>query len=143
LVSLLDSGGVNVEPRELGLRDYDELEIDVSGIQDRAALEVRISEGASQNLVRKVTLRGLGDAGLIVNSDELETELGEAFFHLSVTDKSHPKLAEVTEDGERLVRNRFIKLMNERIENSEGEEKDIAENALQYGIALLDGKEVL
>lgn len=143
LVSLSDSGELKVEPKRLGLRDYDELEIDVSGIQDRAALEVRISEGASQNLVRKVTLRGLGDAGLIVNSDELEPELGEAFFHLSVTDKSHPKLAEVTEDGEQLVRNRFIKLMNERIEDSEGEEKDIAENALQYGIALLDGKEVL
>jgi len=33
--------------------------------------------------------------------------------------------------------------MKGRIESSEGEEKDIAENALQYGISLLDGKEVL
>jgi hypothetical protein len=39
--------------------------------------------------------------------------------------------------------NRFIELMKEQIVSSEGEENDIAENALQYGIALLDGKEVL
>jgi hypothetical protein len=104
---------------------------------------VRISEGANLNLLRKVTLKGLRDAELIVSPEELETEAGEKFFHLSVTDKSHPKSGEVTEDEERLIRNRFIKLMKGQIESSEGEEKDIAEDALQYGIALLDGKEVL
>ena len=143
LVSLSDSGEVKVEPKMLGLRDYDEAEIDMSEIQDLAKLKVRISEGAHQNLVRKAIIRGLRDAELIVNPEELETELGEEFFHLSVMDKSHPKSGEVTEDEERLIRNRFIKLMERQIESSEGEEKDIAENARQYGIALLDGKEVL
>jgi exonuclease SbcD len=143
LVSLLDSGEVKVEPRKIGLRDYDELEIEVSDIQDLAKLKARISEGANQNLVRKATLKGLRDAELIVNPEELEDELGEKFFHLSVMDKSHPKLGEVTEDEERLIRNRFIKLMKAQIEGLQGEEKEIAENALQYGMALLDGKEVL
>ena len=143
LVSLSDSGEVKVEPKMLGLREYDEVEIDMSEIQDLAALKARISKEANQNLVRKATLKGLRDAELIVTPEELETELGENFFHLSVIDKSHPKSGEVTEDEERLIRNRFIKLMKGQIESSEGEEKDIAENALQYGIALLDGKEVL
>jgi DNA repair exonuclease SbcCD nuclease subunit len=143
LVSLSDTGEVKVEPKMLGLRDYDEVEIDMSEIQDLAKLKVRISEGANQNLVRKATLKGLRDAELIVNPEELETELGEKFFHLSVVDKSHPKSGKVTEDEERLIRSRFIKLMNRQIEGLEGEERDIAENALQYGIALLDGKEVL
>jgi len=143
LVSLLDSGEVKVEPKMVGLRDYDEVEIDVSGIQDIAKLKARIFEGAHQNLVRKAIIRGLRDAELIINPEELETELGENFFHLGVMDKSHPKSGEVTEDEERLIVNRFIKLMKMQIESSEGEEKDIAENALQYGIALLDGKEVL
>jgi len=143
LVSLLDTGEVKVEPKKLGLRDYDDIEIDMSEIQDLAKLKVRISDGAIQNLIRRVTLKGLRDAELIINPEELETELGEKFFHLSVMDKSHPKSGEVAEDEERLIRNRFIKLMKEQIEGSEGEEKDIAENALQYGISLLDGKEVL
>jgi len=143
LVSLSDSGEVEVDPKILGLRDYDEVEIDMSEMQDLARLKARISEGANQNLVRKVTLKGLRDAELIVNPEELEAELGEKFFHLSVVDESHPKLEEVTEDEERLIRNRFIKLMKRQIEGLEGEEREIAENALQYGIALLDGKEVL
>jgi exonuclease SbcD len=140
LVSLSDASEVNVETRKLGLREYDEVEIDMSGIQDLATLKARISKGANQNLVRKVTLKGLRDAELIINLEELETELGEKFFHLSVTDKSHPKSEEVTEDEERLIRSRFIKLMKKQIDSSEGEEKEIAGNALQYGIALLDGK---
>ena len=143
LVSLSDAGEVRVEPKMVGLRDYDEIEIEVSEIQDLAKLKTKISEGANQNLVRKATLKGLRDAELMVNPEELETELGEKFFHLSVMDESHPKLGEVTEDKERLIRSRFIKLMKRQIEGLEGGERDIAENALQYGIALLDGKEVL
>jgi DNA repair exonuclease SbcCD nuclease subunit len=143
LVSLSDAGEIKVEPKMLGLRDYGEVEIEMSEIQDLAKLKVRISEGANQNLVRKATLKGLRDAELIINPEELETELGEKFFHLSVMDKSHPKSGEVTEDEQRLIRNRFIKLMEGQIEGSEGERRDIAENALQYGVALLDGKEVL
>jgi len=143
LVSLLDSGEIRVEPRKLGLREYDEIEIDMSEIQELAMLKAKISDGANKNLIRKVTLKGLRDEELIADPAELETELGETLFHLSVIDKSHPKPGEVTEDEERLIRNRFIKLMKEQIEGSEREEKDIAESALQYGITLLDGKDVL
>jgi exonuclease SbcD len=143
LVSLSDAGEVEVAPKMLGLCDYDEVEIDMSEIQDLAKLKVRISEGANQTLVRKATLKGLRDAELIVNPEELETELGGEFFHLGVVDESHPKLEEVTEDEGRLIRNRFIKLMKGQIEGLEGDGREIAENALQYGIALLDGKEVL
>jgi len=143
LVNLADSGEVKVEPRRLGLRDYDEIESDVSGIQDPAVLRARIAEGAHQNLVRRATLRGLRDAELMVNPEELEAELGDRFFHLAVVDRSHTKTGEIQEDEERLIRSKFIRLMKAQIEGSEGEEQAIAESALQYGIALLDGKEVL
>ncbi|TET41837.1 MAG: DNA repair exonuclease, partial [Dehalococcoidia bacterium] len=53
LVSLLDSCEVKVEPKNLGLRDYDEIEIDMSEIQDLATLKARISDGANQNLIRR------------------------------------------------------------------------------------------
>jgi len=140
LISLLDSGEVEVKTKMLGLCDYDEVEIEMSEIQDLAKLKARISEGANQNLIKKATLKGLREAELIVNPEELETELGEKFFHLGVMDKSHPKSGDVVEDEERLIRSGFIKLMKEQIGNLEGEERDIAENALQYGVALLDGK---
>ena len=140
LVSLSDYGEVKVEPKLLGLRDYDELDIDVSELQDLSKLKEKILQGANGNLVRIVTLKGLRDAELIVNLEELKKDFGERFFHLSVMDKSHPKSGEVIEDEDRLIKNSFIKLMKEHIEDLEGEERDIAENALQYGVALLDGK---
>jgi exonuclease SbcD len=143
MVSLLVSGEVEVQPRELGIRDYKEVEIDMNEIQDLAMLKSRISQGAGQNLIAKVTLKGLRDVEFILNPEELESELGEKFFHLRIIDKSHPKSAEITEGEERLIESRFIRLMKGQIEGLEGEEKEIAENALQYGIALLDGKEVL
>jgi len=143
LVSLSDSGEARVEPKWPGLRHCDQLEIDMSEIRDVARLKARLSEGANQNLVRQVTLRGLRDAELIINPEELHAEMADKFFHLSVVDGSHPKLLEIREDDERLIRSRFIKLMDKEIEGLEGEEREIAENALQYGIAVLDGKEVL
>jgi exonuclease SbcD len=143
LVSLSDSGEAMVAIKKLGLRDYDEIEIDMSEIRDLNRLKVKLAEGASQNLTRQVVLRGLRDAELIINPEELEADLGSEFFHLSINDRSHPKLERIAEDEERLIRNRFVKLMDKEIEDLEGEEREIAENALQYGLALLDGKEVL
>ena len=143
LVNLLDTGEVKVEPKEIGLRDYDEVDIDMSEIQELPALKARISKGANENLIRKVTLRGLRNAELMENPEELEAELGEKFFHLDVMDESHARSEEISVDEGRLIRNRFVELMKSQIEDSEGEAREIAENALQYGIALLDGKEVL
>jgi len=143
LVGLTGSGEVSVEPRHLGLRDYDEVDIDMSEVPDDAALEARICDGANENLVRRVTLRGLRDSGLIVNTDKLEAALAAKLFHLTIADRSHTRSSQISDDGERLIRSRFIKLMNEKIENAEGDEREIAENALQYGIALLDGRDVL
>jgi exonuclease SbcD len=144
VINFSDAGEVKVAPKIVGLRDYDELEIDISEIQDLAKLKMKISEGAHQNLVRKALIRGLRDAELIVNPEELETELGEEFFHLKVSDESHVKVKEISEstyEGQ-FIKAKFIKLMNEKIASSEGKEKEIAESALQYGILFLDGKEV-
>jgi len=141
LVSLLDSGEVKVEPKKLGLRDYDEVEINMSEIRDLATLKARISEGANQDLVRKATIKGLRDAELIVNPKELEDDLGKEFFHLKVSDQSHVKLKEISEATyeRQLIKAKFVSLMKEKIESSEGEEKEIAESALQYGMAFLEG----
>ncbi len=143
LVSLSPAGEVEVAPKKLGLRDYNEVEIDMNKIQDLAILKSRISEGAGQHVIRKVTLKGLRDVEFILNTEDLESELGERFFHLRVVDRSHPKSRGISEGDERLIASRFVRLMKGQIEGLEGEEKEIAENALQYGIALLDGKEVL
>jgi DNA repair exonuclease SbcCD nuclease subunit len=145
LVTIFDHGEVKVEAKEVGLRNYDEIEIEMSEIRDSAELKEKTLEGADANLVRRATFKGLRDAGLLVNTEELESDLKERFFHLRLIDKSHPTLEEFSEEitGDHSIKSEFIRLMRETIESSEGEERNIAESAIQYGIALLENKEVL
>ena len=108
-------------------------------------LKNKITEGANPNLIRRVTLKGLRSEDMRPSLEELEAALSDSFFHLRITDQSHPRMAELSEDAYegQLILARFFKLMKEHIEACEGEDQGIAEEALQYGLALLQGKEVL
>ncbi len=145
IVTILDSGRVEVEARQIGLHCCDELEIDLSDLEDSSELRSKIAQGAKSNLVRKVILKGLRNEDMRPSLEELEAALSDSFFHLRITDQSHPRMAELSEDAYegQLILARFLKLMKEHIEACEGEDQGIAEEALQYGLALLQGKEVL
>jgi exonuclease SbcD len=145
LVTISDTSAIKIEPREVGLRGYDEIGIEMSEVQDSAKLEAKTLQGANPNLVRRVTLKGLRDAGSIVDTEKLENEFKDKFFHLMIINRSHPKLEDFSETAyeERSIKATFLRLMREKIARSEGEEKNLAEDALQYGLALLEGKEVL
>lgn len=144
IVTIHDSGQVEVEKRLTGLRACDELEIDISGYEDLASLRARIVTGADRNLVREVVLKGLKNEDIFLSLEELESDLSDCFFFLRINDQSHPRIDELADEfyQNKLVLGRFIRLMKEHIEACQGEEREIAEEALQYGLALLQGKEV-
>ncbi|MBA7475762.1 hypothetical protein ES707_11135 [subsurface metagenome] len=145
IVTISDSGLVRVEARQTGIRCCDDLEIDLADVEGLPQLKSKIAGGATPNLVRKVILKGLRHEDILLLPEELEAELSDGFFHLKITDLSHPRLTELTEDiyKDELILGKFIRLMKEHIETCEGEEREIAEEALQYGLSLLQGKEVL
>lgn len=145
IVTILDSGEVKVEPAQIGVRCCDESEIDLSDVKSLLELKNKITEGANPNLIRRVTLKGLRNEDIRPSLEELEAELSNGFFHLRITDQSHPRMTELSEDAYKgqLILARFLKLMKAHIETCEGEDQGIAEEALQYGLALLQGKEVL
>jgi len=145
VVAIDDSGQVKVEKKQTGLRRSDEVEIDLSSLEDLSSLRSRIVEGADLNMVRKVVLKGLRNEDMLLSLEELESELSDSFFHLRIADQSHPRIGDLTEtvhEG-KLILAEFIKLMNEYIETCPEAEREIAEEALQYGVALLQGREVL
>lgn len=145
IVTISDSGLVRVEARQTGIRCCDDLEIDLADVEGLPQLKSKIAGGAMPNLVRKVILKGLRHEDILLLPEDLEAELSDGFFHLKITDLSHPRLTELTEDiyKDELILGKFIRLMKEHIETCEGEEREIAEEALQYGLSLLQGKEVL
>lgn len=145
MVTILDSGGVEVETRQIGLHCCDELEIDLSDLESLSELKSKITQGATSNLVRKVILKGLRNEDIHFSPEELEAELSDGFFHLRITDLSHPRITELSEDAYegQLILGKFLKLMQEHIQACKDEDRKIAEEALQYGLALLQGKDIL
>ena len=145
IVTILDSGEVKVEPTQIGVRCCDEFEIDLSDVESLPELKNKITEGANPNLIRRVILKGLRNEDMRPSLEELEAELSDSFFHLRITDQSHPRMTELSEDAYKgqLILAKFLKLMKDHIEACEGEDQGIAEEALQYGLALLQGKEVI
>jgi len=145
LVTLPDSGEARVEIRQTGLRSCDQLQIDLSDLENLSQLRQQITEGANPNLIRKVVLKGLRNQDLRPSPDDLEAELSDSFFHLSVDNRSHPRVAELPETAyaEQVILARFVSLVKEHIETCPAEDREIAEDALQYGLALLQGEEVI
>ncbi len=142
LVTISDSKGPVVEKRAVGVRTCDELSIDLSAVtspQLTSQLKRLIVQGASPDLVRKVVIKGLRSDDLDI--EELQQELGEQFFHLTIDDQSYPAVGEYT--GEHLIITKFVELMKQHIEGCTGEDRKIAEQALHLGVRLLEGKEVL
>ncbi len=144
IVTILDSGKVEVEARQTGLRCCDDLEIDLSDLETLSQLKSKIISGANPNLIRRVILKGLRNQDMHLSPED-EAELSDSFFHLGVDNQSHLRISELSEDAykDQLILAKFIKLMKEHLIACEGEDRAIAEEALQYGLALLQGKEVL
>ncbi|MFC2049984.1 exonuclease SbcCD subunit D [Chloroflexota bacterium] len=139
LVTVPDSGEPRVERRAVGLRRCDEMTIDLTSIVSLSQLRSTIAQGASPDLVRKVILKGLRNED--VDIEDLIQELSDKFFYLKIDDRSYSGIKEY--EGEHLIIAKFVRLMKEHIESCEGENKKIAEQVLQLGVKLLEGKEVL
>ena len=78
-----------------------------------------------------------------LGSQEIENLLRGHFFHLRVSDKSHPKLEEVKfwNYSEKTVIGRFLRIMEEKITTARSEEdKSLYEEAVKLGFALLQGR---
>jgi len=119
--------------------------IDVGG-KTYGDLSEEIRRLADPNLILEVALTGLQSVGDVIATEELESSVAESFYHMRIRDESHPWLEDITEDEfpPQLAAGRFVALMRLEIEGAENEgDRQRAERALQVGVALLQGKEVL
>ncbi len=155
LVTIDREGAVSVEPRQVGVRRLEELEVAVDTISSPAQVAEVIRAKTDPNLVLEVTLTGLCAFDFGIDLEELAAELQSDFFHLRLRDKSHPRLDDVaiSELPETTVAGKFARIMRKRIEEAEKaaqsaddnarDEKAVYEEALKLGVALLEGTPVL
>jgi DNA repair exonuclease SbcCD nuclease subunit len=140
----LNEGGVRVEKKRVGTITCDQLLIEITGRSTGEILET-IKTQADPSLMLTVTLVGLGKLGTVLDTEKLKQELAPHFYHLEITNQAHPELADVTPEAfpEALVAGKFVRLMQERIEQAgDDEQRRQAEQGLQVGLALLQGKKV-
>ena len=145
----LGSGGVSVDRVRIGTRTLAEAVIDVTGVSDtvQAAARIRRAVPPAPDAILSLVLEGIlaVDSGL--DPDELTEALKPDYFFVALVARHYRvELADRELDGlpERLVVGRFARLMREKAGQaaSEEERREI-EDALQIGVALLQGKDVL
>jgi hypothetical protein len=93
-----------------------------------------------------VRLVGLAELGRPAHVAELEEALAADFYHVRVLDETHPQFGSLSAEDfpEHLVVGRFVRLLEDRIAEADTEsEQRQLEQALQLGIALLQGRSVL
>lgn len=143
IVAIHGKGNVTVEPVQVGTKRLEAIIIDVSSAKSDDPIIEMIEAKADRTLILEATLAGLCSMDYDLNSQQIEDQLGGQFFCLRVLDKSHPKLEEVWSENipEETVAGKYIKMMQHRIASASSEEdKEIYEEALKLGVAMLQGR---
>lgn len=143
LVEIPAPGAARVVPTQIGRRRYRRLEVD-AGV-DEAALRQLIAEAADPDLVCDVVVSGLARVDRIIPAEAIERDLREKFFRLRVQNHAHlwlddEMLATLSKDT---VLGRFVRVMREQISTASQADRPVLEEALQVGVAILRGREVL
>lgn len=141
----LEEGGVQVEKVRVGRVSARRLEVDLTG-RDQGVLEELIAEHEDRNLMLELVVGGLREIGSVLDPVDLEARFSDRVYALRILDQSHVQLEgpSLDEFPEEHIAARYIEIINRRIAGAEDEaEISKLERALQIGVALLQGKEVI
>lgn len=121
------------------------LELEVSG-QSQVEIIDLIGEHASPETMLEVSLKGLNTLGNVLDPLAIEETLAPGTYAIRVRDQTHPELDMISpaEFPEEHVIGKFVEIMMDQIAEAQDEHERIKiEQALQLGIALLQGKGVI
>jgi exonuclease SbcD len=141
----LDEQGVQVEKIRVGKIHTQQVHVNVTG-QNEVDIQDLILDHAGEDRMVDVILTGLAKVGTVIDPAELEMLLSQNFYTLRVRNQSHPQMDDISladYPSGHLIR-RYIQIMVEHLQQAQDNHRaDIAEQALQLGVALLHGKDVI
>lgn len=143
-VTLADDA-VKVEKIAVGRVQAHQIEVDVSG-KTQAQITDAILEQAQPEMMLDILLRGLHEVGTIIDPISLQETIETHVYAARVRDQSHVQLEDLSASDfpEEHVIGKFINTMSARIQSAQDDaERSRAEQALQIGVALLQGKDVI
>lgn len=142
----VDIAGPNqaaVTPVRVGRRRYQRLEIDAQQTDDQV-LRQMLAERADPDLMCDVVLTGLLPVDRILATESLRREFSDRFFRFRVENRSRTRLDDeaLAQFGKETVLGRFVALMRDQIDAADGAHRQVLEEALQVGVAVLQTGEV-
>lgn len=148
LVMISDEGTTEVYPKKVGARKVIRVELDAGKAFGNKFIEAEISKLQDPNLILEISIKGLTslENKKSISIDDIGDKFENGFFKLIIRDNSHINIEEVNLNNyqENVTIGKFVRMMQKKIaDTKDEEERKIAEDALQYGIALLEGRVIL
>ncbi len=144
----LSRAGVRVENLEVGRRRIERVEVDCTGIGTTEDL-VKAVAGAAKpdaDLIVELALSGYIDLDAATDAEAAAAALAERYFSVRLAGEG-PSRAIGREDllaaPEDTVAGRFARIMLRRIDEAAASERAILEEALQIGVQLLRGRDLM
>lgn len=141
----LSDAGVSVQPIKVGEIEAEVQTLDATGYAEQDVLS-QMRARANANLMLELRLSGLSAVGTQIDTERIHAEIADCFYCLRIVDDTHVALGKIdpADFPEELVIGQYVKLLSEKIHAAgDARAQRIAERALQLGIALLRGEDVL
>lgn len=135
-----------VKPIKISEKVVREVDIDMQIYENAENVVFELEKLADPNCLLLVNVFGFAESAVFIDPERIAQELGEKFFSIKVKNTTALKLPEVTALNypEELVVGQFVRIMQKKLESAQTpEERKMIEDALQIGVAELEGKNVL
>lgn len=142
---ILDQNGTTVTPISVGAVKIRTVSIDVAGMEQNQLIE-QINAVANLDTMLTVKIGGLRAIDTFLDLEAIEKIVAPNCYWLKIEDTSITALESISPDDypDNRVIGRYVRLMAQQVEQAiDDRSRRIAEQALQIGVALLQGKEVL
>lgn len=143
-VDIIDAA--QVKPVKISQKTVKEVEIDMQIYENIENVVHELGKMEDKNCMLVATIFGFAESSQFIDTEEIERGLEGKFFSVTVKNKAMMKMPEITAINypEELVIGQFVRIMQKKIESAQQpDERRILEDALQMGIAELEGKNVL
>ena len=143
-VDIIDAA--QVKPVKISQKTVKEAEIDMQVYENMDNVIHELGKLADPQCMLVATIFGFAESSAFIDPEQIERALEDKFFSVVVKNKAMMKMPEITAMNypEELVIGQFVRIMQKKIEaTQQPDERRVLEDALQMGIAELEGKNVL
>ncbi len=140
------SDKAEIKPIKVTEKEVKELAMDMQVYEHAENVSYELEKLINPNFVLVVNVFGMADKTAQIDAEKLEEEFKDKFFSIKVKNSTTLKVPErsVFEYPEELVIGQFVRILGEKLKSVKTEEeKRIVEDAMQIGIAELEGRNVL